>query len=374
MPKLSILIKPVSGSCNMDCSYCFYNDVMESRNVKNYGFMSLNTLEEIVSKSFVTNSNAVSFIFQGGEPLLIGLGFYKSFIEYVFKYNINHIHISYSIQTNGTLITKEFAKFFSENKFLIGVSIDGNKEIQNLYRLYKNGLSSFKDTIKGLQYLNNFNVDYNILSVITNSSALNVNDLYSFLKSLETNYFQFIPYISDFINNKNKEFLSNDMFLKFLMELFDLWYNDIQNGILKSIRYFDDILKIILGHHPESCTLQGKCINQNVIEADGSIYPCDFYVLDNWKIGNINTLSFEEINKSEVKNKFITSSLNNHPDCNNCMYYNLCRGGCRRNKELFNDSSMLKTRHCEVYKRFFDYSYDRFIELGNVIRKNNDLL
>ena len=368
MNSLSVLIKPASGLCNMNCKYCFYNDLMENRKIKDYGFMSLKTLEIIVKKSMLLENKNVNFMFQGGEPMLIGLDFYISLISLVEKYNLYGINVTYGIQTNGTLITNQFAKFFSENDFLVGISIDGFKEIQDIYRLDKDGTSTFNSTISGLEQLKKHDVDFNILSVVTNEVSENTTDIYSFLKNLGTDYIQFIPYISRVNEEEDIEFLTNSNYLRFLKELFDLWYLDFTNGKIVSIRYFDDIIKIVMGYSAESCTLRGVCSNQNVIEADGSIYPCDFYVLDNWRIGNIYDYTFKEVLESNILKGFIESSRVINSVCKECRYYNLCKGGCLKNQNSSINDKRYLSKYCEVYKSFFDYSLERFIEVGEVLR------
>ncbi len=369
MKHLSILIKPASGMCNMQCKYCFYYDVMENRKIANHGFMTDKTLETIVKKAYLANPLAVSFVFQGGEPLLCGISFYEKFITFVKKYNLSNLPTTYALQTNGTLITTQFASFFKANNFLIGISLDGYEQIHNYYRVMNDTSNAFKKTLAGLAILKEYQVDYNLLTVITNETANNVEKTYHFLKTLGTDYLQFIPCIDSFDSQVKGQYLSNEAYLKFLKELFDLWYLDYKNKKIISIRYFDDILKIIIGYYPESCTLQGKCINQNVIEADGSVYPCDFYVIDQWKTGNITKETFTELDNSKNAIKFIASSMEENEDCMKCKYYQLCRGGCRRNKELLNGETATKTRFCETIYAFFDYSIQRFIEIGNDLAK-----
>ena len=364
MRHLSILIKPASGICNMKCNYCFYYDVMANRNTSNHGLMSTEILEEIVKKTYSPSNGAVSFVFQGGEPMLRGIDFYLKFIALVTTYNPNNIATTYAIQTNGTLINSEFALFFKKHNFLVGISIDGNQDVHNLHRIMQDDTNSFNKTLTGLKILQKYEVDYNILAVVTNETALKVEETYNFLKSLGTSYLQFIPCIDSFDSQFKGQELSNELYLEFLKELFKLWYLDYKAGKIISIRYFDDILKIIIGYYPESCTLQGRCINQNVIEADGSVYPCDFYVLDEWKIGNILENSFNDFVNAPQTIKFIQSSQEKHDDCMKCKYYQLCLGGCRRNKEPFTDVKESKTRFCKAIYSFFEFSIDRFIEIG----------
>jgi len=367
MNHISLLIKPASGLCNMRCKYCFYYDIMENREIDNYEMMTLKTLEKLVFRAFEDSGLSVSFIFQGGEPTLVGLQFYRELIKFVEKYNKHKVPTYYSIQTNGTKIDSNFAKFLKQNNFLVGISIDGNEEIHNKYRISKDRSGSFAEVKKGLDYLSQYEVDYNILSVVTENTVKNTEEIYHYLTTLGTDYLQFIPCIDSFEGSVQNNTLSNDEYEEFLKRLFDVWYLDFKKGKRISIRYFDDIIKMILGYRAESCTLLGYCSFNQVIEADGSVYPCDFYVLDEWKLGNIIDDKLNDLLKSEKANEFIKTSIGINEDCKVCKYYQLCRGGCKRNKEPFEIVEAVKTRFCGAIYSFFDYTIERFTEIANVL-------
>ena len=369
MNHLSLLIKPASGLCNLRCKYCFYYDVMENRELDNYGVMTLETLEKLVMRAYENSRLSVSFIFQGGEPTLIGLNFYVELIRFVEQYNKEKVPTHYSIQTNGTKIDNDFARFLKQNNFLVGISIDGNEEIHNKYRIDSERLGSFDQVIKGLNYLKQHDVDYNILTVVTENTVENTENVYRYLSSLGTDYLQFIPCIDSFEGSVQKQTLSNGEYEVFLKRLFDVWYLDFKKGKRISIRYFDDIIKMILGYPPESCTLLGYCTLNQVVEADGSVYPCDFYVLDEWKLGNIIDDKFNDLLKSKKAKQFVETSMGINEDCKDCKYYQLCRGGCRRNKEPFETVESVKTKFCSAFYNFFDYTIERFTEIASIIEK-----
>lgn len=367
LPSISLLIKPASGACNLRCKYCFYYDVMDHREQANYGFMTDETLEVLVKRAYEYPRRSVSFMFQGGEPTLVGKIFYEKFISYVKKYNLNLVKTTYSIQTNGTLIDDEFAKFLKQHDFLVGISIDGNQTLHDSNRLDHLLRPTHHKVIQGLKMLQENQVNYNVLTVVTDKTVVDTENLYSYLKSLKTNYLQFIPCIDSFDHKAKNYTLSNENYLEFLKRLFDVWYQDVIEGIHVNIRYFDDVLKMVLGYQPASCQLLGHCPKQQVIEADGSVYPCDFYVLDQYKIGNIYVSSLDDLYNHKKANEFNQSSFGIHKDCLNCKYFQLCRGGCRRNKEPFENVETSKTKFCDAYYQFFDYSVDRFVEIANII-------
>lgn len=358
MPPLSLLIKPASGNCNLLCRYCFYHSVTENRKVKSYGIMTEQTLAAVVKKALAFADLSCTFLFQGGEPTLAGLSFYKKLIEFQNLYNIKKVKILNAIQTNGICIDEKWAAFLQQNNFLVGISLDGNKDIHNYNRI-KPGGDSFSDVMKTVRLLNKAKVEYNILSVITSRTARHTTSIYNFYKKHGLSFLQFIPCL-DPLGEERGQYdysLTPEMYLDFLKVLFDLWYRDIKNGKMISIRYFDNLLGMVAGYPPEICGMSGICTCQNVIEADGSVYPCDFYVIDEYRIGNIRTDDFFCIRNSSACKDFIHDSLLLHDDCKKCNWKKFCGGGCRR------DRINGKSYFCETYKSFFEYSMPRFREL-----------
>ncbi|MCL2517393.1 MAG: radical SAM protein [Oscillospiraceae bacterium] len=330
MPALSMLIKPVSSLCNINCKYCFYHTT------KDHGIMDISTLETIVRKAFDTGRDNVTFAFQGGEPTLAGIDFYRRLIELCYSRNAG-----YTIQTNGINIDEEWAEFFQENNFLVGLSLDGTKDLHD-----KNRCGTFNKVVKAASILKKHDVQFNILTVVNNDTARNIAKIYRFYKNQNWKYLQFIPCLG------SDELLTPQNYLYFLKTLFDLWYNDDV-----SIRYFDNLLNIFAGRNPESCGMTGMCGIQFVIESDGSVYPCDFYVLDEYKIGNINEHSFKEIFESETAQTFIKQSCIHSPKCKSCKWYIICRGGCRRYTQ---DGEY---KYCGAMYEFLNYAGERFIKL-----------
>lgn len=366
-----MLIKPASGNCNLRCRYCFYHSVTENREVKNYGIMSADTLEIIVKKALEFADGTCSFAFQGGEPLLSGFDFFKNLVILQQKYNIKKVKIQNSIQTNGTLINDEWADFFAKNNFLIGLSIDGTKDIHDHNRVDIDGNGSFSAAKKAAEILSGNKVEYNILAVITKNTARHAGQVYNFFKKNDFRYLQFIPCLDadDSVRGKNPYSLTPDDLRQFLFTTFDLWHKDIILGRIISIRYFDNLLGIIMGYPPEACGMSGTCQCQFVSEADGSIYPCDFYVTDKWRLGNIYENSFEEMRFSTVCTEFIEESEKAHEDCKKCRYRVICNNGCRRDR-INSKSGVLKNYYCEAYKAFYEYSFPKFDDIIKIIFKN----
>ena len=374
MNNLTLLIKPSSSACNLDCKYCFYKDISLNKDVYSNDFMNISTLENIVKNALSRNLDYINFIFKGGEPTLVGIDFYKELINLQNKYNNNNINIVNSLHTNGTNIDDNFAIFFKENYFLVEISLDGLKETHDLYRTYKNGSSSFYDVISAINILKKCKVNFNILSVVTKESAKNIDEIYEYFKSNDFPYIQFIPYIKNFeidnqnkyIENEFKNYLDTTSFYIFLDKLFNLWYKDIKNGKFVEIRNFMDYITILKGYNPTSCGMNGFCNLNMLIESNGDVYPCDFYCLDYWKLGNINKNSLDELMVSPKALEFFNRSLYIHDTCKKCKYFKLCGGGCRRNLEPFVDNIPSFNYQCKAIKQFLDKNLNKLISISNM--------
>lgn len=369
MPPITLLIKPASSSCNLRCSYCFYHSLCTKRKVDNHGIMNEKILDKIIKSALEEGEGYCTFAFQGGEPTLAGLEFFKKLISFEKKYNKNKLKIYNTIQTNGILINEEWAKFLKENNFLVGLSLDGSKEIHNINRKDVKGMDTFNKVIKTARLLKKYNVEFNILSVVTSKSSKHIKKIYNYFKSNDFKYLQFINCL-DPLNEEWGSYeysLDPDEYTYFLKTLFDEWYNDIMKGNYISIRYFDSLIELIKSGKSSSCGMNGMCTCQFVIESDGSVYPCDFYVIDKWNLGNIEDMSLKDLFESKTSQEFIKQSFDIPQKCKACEWYILCRGGCRRYRDEANKEALSLNRYCESYKAFFTHAIPK---LNNILRKN----
>lgn len=370
-PSMIVLIKPASGRCNLRCQYCFYEDETMRREVSDYGMMTLETLEVVIQKTLSYSAKRCSFLFQGGEPTLVGLTFYEKVIEFQRQYNTHHIEITNSIQTNGTLLDEKWVQFFRNQQFLVGLSLDGNEETHNYYRKMKGGIGSFKEGLRAAQLLKQYEVPFNILTVVTDQLALNIKEVYQFYRSQDFQYLQFIPCLD--LLATGKRYLNTDYYGQFLNDLFDLWLEDIHHHRFVFIRYFDDLINILCQQYPTTCGMLGRCGNHYVIEANGNVYPCDFYVLDEYELGNIKNLQWKELEQNRVKIGFNDPILIKPTTCLSCQWYRLCYGGCRREREPILDETNSLNQYCQAYQYFFTRAYPTLGQLATII-KNQTLL
>ena len=366
MPALSLLIKPASGNCNMRCRYCFYADELDNREIRSYGKMSVDTMHTIVDKAMEYGDYECTIAFQGGEPTLAGLDFYRDLVAYVTAHeNPKKLKIHYALQTNGYLINEEWAAFLGENHFLVGVSLDGLKEIHDRYRLDAAGKGTYQRVISAIRLLEKHQVEYNILTVVTAATARNGQKIYNYFKKNHFGYQQYIECLDPIGEEpgQHEYSLTPEKYGEFLKSMFDAWYLDMRSGTYVYNRYFENLMMIMAGQQPESCNMRGVCGKQWVFEADGSVYPCDFYALDQWRLGNIQENSFEEMDEKRDKLGFIQWSMRQQEDCQKCRWFGLCRNGCRRNREPVTAENTNRNYFCKSYQMFFEYAYPRLEEI-----------
>lgn len=369
MPPLSLLIKPASSNCNLRCKYCFYYDVAEARNIKSYGTMENSTLEILVQRALEYADHTCTFAFQGGEPTLAGLEFYKMLVEYQQKYNVKKVRINNAIQTNGVLIDEGWADFLHKNKFLVGLSLDGPKDINDRFRCDHSNKGIFTRIMKTARLFDKYEVDYNILCVVSGLVAQHGTMVYNFFKKQGFKYLQFIQCLDSLEEMPGNSLysLTPEKYALFLKTVFDLWYEDVVNGNTTVVRYFDNLVGMMMGYKPEACGMSGECSCNFIIEADGGVYPCDFYVTDQWLLGNVKDSGFLEIRNTCRADLFIEESKYVDPKCNGCKWFSLCKGGCRRNREPFAYGRPSLNYYCSAYREFFDYAYERLYRISHLI-------
>ena len=368
---ISILIKPASSLCNLSCKYCFYKDVATNRESYSNGIMSKANVDNIIKKSLTPFNKVVSFAFQGGEPTLAGLSYFQYFIETVKQNNKYNATIKYSIQTNGYTIDAEFAKFFKENDFLVGISLDGPKEINDELRTFQGFKGTFNKVLKSINILNEYDVPFNILCVLTAFNAKHINKVYNFYKKQGFKYLQFIPCLEPLESEglTNKYSLQISHYTHALNTLFKLYKNDYFSGDYTSIRLFDNYVRILLGEGPENCGISGICSCYYVIEANGDTYPCDFYSIDKYKLGNINENTFLEMKETDTSLKFIEESKNLDDKCLNCKHFRLCRGGCKRYRTASITEGVPFNYFCESYYDFFENNTKDLLEIATEVKR-----
>jgi uncharacterized protein len=364
MPAISVLIKPSSSACNLRCKYCFYHAVSTERFRTNLGMMNIAVLEQLVKNALSYADGYCCFAFQGGEPTLSGLDFYKRLIEYENKHNAKNIRIENTIQTNGILINDAWAGFLGKHRFLVGLSLDGPKKINDSNRILPDGTGSFFRVMQVVELLRKHKTDFNILSVITAQNVEKPDYLYEFFKKHGFDFLQFIPCLDKKAEIKHEYSLKHGQYGKFLIRTFELWKADFDMGRKIDIRFFSNLVQMAAGYAPEACGMCGRCTPYPVAEGDGSIYPCDFYVTDQWKLGTVAD-SFGAMLESNLAKSFAAVSEPIHDKCGKCEHFALCRGGCRRWREPVAAGAPSLNSLCADYKLFFDNCSSDIIEMAH---------
>ena len=332
MKHLSMLIKPASSLCNMRCRYCFYADISSARNIPSYGIMSDDVTNKILDNVFkdVDDGDTVTFAFQGGEPSVAGLPWFRSFAEKVAARRRN-ITLQYSFQTNGLLLNDAWCEFFLENHFLVGLSLDCSKRFHNLNRLSALGEGTYDEVIKIKEMLDKHQVEYNILSVLTSGLAKEPEKAWNFIINHHIRYIQFIPCLEppgEGVFGEN--ILRPAQFAAFYSHLLPWWIHELEKGNYISIKLFDDVVNLFLQGRVTACGINGQCHNQYVIEADGSVFPCDFYAFDRYKTGNLVSSTLRDNFNSLKTFDFVTKRPQLPKLCDGCEFFDSCQGGCKR--------------------------------------------
>lgn len=370
MKSLSIMIKPASSLCNMRCKYCFYGEVSDIREVKSYGIMTEKTMRDILSviEKGLENGDRINFAFQGGEPTFAGIEFFEQFVSIVKGWCVN-VNVSYALQTNAILIDKNWCVFLKNNNFLVGVSFDILSENHDELRVDADGKGTYKRVLHSIQLLEKYKVEYNVLCTLTNSIARYPQKVWNKIVQLNFKYVQFTPCLGNLQNDANAAFsLTPKRFAQFYTKLFKLWYEAYKREKYISIKLFDDIINLMVLKIPTSCGINGFCKVQLVVEADGSVYPCDFYCLDEYRLGNIREQSFVELLKSQNVHKFLTRPHNQPQTCDKCRYNHFCAGNCKRmQKEICCDEN---SSYCG-YRDFLDKCSNDFMIISNEIIMRN---
>lgn len=362
MKHLQLLIKPASSDCNLRCSYCFYMDESNKRDTFSYGRMSRETAETLIIKALDAAEESCTFGFQGGEPTLAGISFFEMFTELAEKINKQKhdgtIDIRYILQTNAVLLDEKWMKLLKRHHFLTGVSLDGGRTANDTNRKDAGGQGTFRQVIQNIRRLQEYKIDVNVLCVLNAQNAEKVEAIYHLFKKEGLIYQQYIPCLDPLGEKRGQRSwsLTPSLYADALMRLFDLWFTDITRGTPVSIREFDNWLMVLQGRKPAACAWMGTCSMQNVVEADGSVYPCDFYVLDDYRIGNVRDEGFEFSYKGE-QFLFFKEYEKRGKECPKCKWYPLCRGGCAR--DYIECSDGIHNYFCESYQKFFAYAIER---------------
>jgi uncharacterized protein len=390
-----LLAKPAGAACNLGCQYCFF--LSKENLYQGDSYLMNDELLEIYIKQLLESSAGpqVDIAWQGGEPMLRGIDFYKLSVVLANQYRKPHQQILHTIQTNGTLVNDEWAAFFKQNNYLVGLSIDGPRAMHDVYRVSKKGEGSFDDVIRGWNCLRKHDVDVNILCTINTSNADHPLEVYRFFRDeLQAEYIQLIPIVeratADTITFANRGWgglkgadrplykqegslvtertVTAEQFGKFLIGIFDEWLQRDVGRIF--VTTFDVALGSWMGQH-NSCVVSPTCGNALVLEHNGDVYSCDHFVEPDYKLGNIKETTLQSLVNSEQQRRFGKNKFDMLPKyCKECPVLFACYGECPRNRFIkAPDGEDGLNYLCAGYKAFFMHIDEPMKSMANLINQ-----
>ena len=350
----SLLIKPTSADCNLRCTYCFYLKKSELYPDSKNHRMSDEVLEKMISGYLSTEQPVYTFGWQGGEPTLMGQAFFEKVIALQQKYGIGKT-ISNGLQTNGTLIDDSFARLLAEYNFLLGVSLDGPPEVHNRFRTRADGSPTHGDVLQGIECLKRNKVEFNVLTLVNQANVTRGKEIYEYLCKEDFLYHQYIPCVEF---DKNGDLLpyaiTGAQWGQFLCDIYDAW--SARDTRRVSIRMFDSILNHMLFGGYTVCHMTGNCCQYFVVEHNGDIYPCDFYVEEGKKLGNLTKDSWDEMQNSSRYLEFGAYKAEWDRACTQCEYLTYCSGDCQKHRPNDGTTEDRLSWLCEGWKAFYQHS------------------
>ncbi len=321
-------------------------------------------------KSFLATGQQGTYTFgwQGGEPTLTGVEFFKKVTYYQKEFSRPGSVISNGLQTNGTLLDDEWAEHLAKYKFLVGISIDGTPEIHNHYRVYSDGRGTHADVLRGVAALDRHKVEYNILTLVSQSNVNKPHEVFRYLCDMGIRFHQYIECVEFDSNGNLMPFaIIGKEWGNFLCAIYDEWIIDPYKA---SIRLFDNILAKMLSGVNATCTVGTDCRHYFVVEHNGDIYPCDFFVEPDLLLGNIMENSWHELRTSERYKLFGKRKSQWNEQCASCEYLEFCAGDCPKNRSSRGRVPGKISALCEGWKMFYKHALPGLKELAVDIRRN----
>jgi uncharacterized protein len=352
---LYVMLKPVGAVCNLHCKYCYYLEKKNFYPQATGSVMSEDILERFIEQYLHSQTmNEVLFTWHGGEPLMRNRNFFKRALDLQRKYGRGK-QIDNCIQTNGTLLTDDWCKFFKENNFLVGISIDGPQHCHDIYRRTKDNRPTFLSVMKGIALLKKYNADFNVMGVVNDYNVDYPLEFYHFFKSIDCRYIQFAPIVERIDGEFAPWNVPAEKWGDFLIAIFDEWVKKDVGTFY--IQYFDSTLANWIGEQPGVCIQAKTCGHASVMEFNGDVYACDHFVYPEYKLGNIRTQTLIEMMYSDKQIKFGNNKQDALPSqCKECQFLFACNGECPKNRIIETDTGETGLNYlCKGYYKFFEH-------------------
>lgn len=364
-----VMAKPAGPSCQLRCTYCFYIEKLEGMGAKGAPLMSDEVLEAYIRSYCEANpAHELVFAWQGGEPTLRGLDFYRRAVQLQRAYAGGRTVLN-AFQTNGMLLNDEWGRFMADEGFLVGISIDGPQKIHDIYRRDRSGTGSFERVMKGLEILQKYKVEYNTLTTVHPGNQDKGLEVYRFLRGLGARYLQFIPIVE--IEKKHgatpkvsRWSVNSEALGRFMIEIFDRWLE--KDAQRYSIQWFDTFLLRFMGAPGGVCVHSRECGRALAMEHDGSVYACDHYVFESYKRGTILEDTWAAMVESPKQQQFGRDKWAALPrQCRECRWLFACNGGCPKHRvavDCYGEEGL--NYLCAGYYSFLERSAAGFMQLA----------
>ncbi len=379
---LYLMAKPIGAVCNLNCSYCYYLEKEKLYPNRKHYQMSDELLETFTRNYIQCQPTPnVLFTWHGGETLLRNPDFYRKAIMYQQKYGRGR-NIENSLQTNGTLVNDEWCRFFKDNNFLIGISIDGPEHCHDIYRKNKGGKGTFKQVMRAIELFQKHDVQFNTLSVINDYNVQFPLEVYHFFKEIGSQYMQFSPIVERLSDERpdNLTLLAPEdrivgdlapwtvdpmLFGQFYIDIFDEWVRQDVGRFY--VQLFDAALAGYVGEQPGVCVFAQTCGHAACIEFNGDVYGCDHFVFPEFKLGNIKQTSFMEMMMNPKQVQFGQDKRDKLPtQCKECKFLKLCNGECPKNRidaDKYGEEGL--NYLCKGYYKFFEHTEKHWAYMAN---------
>ncbi len=365
-PITSVLVKPTSADCNLDCSYCFYTRKSTLYPESKVHRMSDEVMDSMIRQVMELRRQSFSFGWQGGEPTLMGLGFFEKAVEAMKKYGRPGQSIGNGLQTNGVVLDDDWGTFLHKYHFLVGLSLDGPAKYHDKYRLDHGGQPTHARVMNAVEVLRRHNVEFNCLVVVNADNVQDPDGVFDFFRDHDLHHLQFIPAIERKPEGGPGELAeftaAGEEFGRFMCRIFDRWREDDPPTFC--IRWFDNLILHHAGQPTASCTMKPTCGDYVVVEHNGDVYPCDFFVDKHWRLGYLMQTPIEELATCRNFERFCKQKGELVNKCRNCKWLELCYGGCTKDRLAISDDPKTATYLCQGYKIFFEHTMQTFKAMG----------
>ena len=375
-PAFHVMVKPCGASCNLSCQYCYYR-AAEALYPDKPLRMAAETLDRF-TKQFIESQLVpeITFAWQGGEPTLMGLDFFRAALDYQSRYQRPGQVIRNTFQTNGVLLDDTWCGFLHRHGYLVGISLDGLPEAHNAFRLDKRGVPTYDSVMKGLALLQRHRVEFNVLTCVHAANAGQPLEVYHFLRDeVGARFIQFIPVVertspTDWSSGPaTSRSVSGKQFGDFLIAVFDEWIRRDVGEVF--IQIFDAALGAWFGAPPSMCALAPTCGTAVVLEHNGDVYSCDHFVDSAFLLGNIWDRHIAQLVGSEQQRRFGLAKREALPvSCHRCEFLFACHGGCPKDRLLTTPSGETGLNHlCSGYWAFFNHVRGPMQTMAGLLRK-----